>query len=205
MRSIRSRLTRWAGSAGSWCRAARCDHRSPSQLRRWNPALRTCRPGLPPLPQVRLQATTASQKSLRLCGHRRRSPGTVPVIRYARAAGRTSSPSPPSPQPWSPSRSAGPSSGAPARQPRGPVASGTLEFETTLRAPAGKGEATAAVRGILTGTGRTVQLRTDDLAVLPKGEFYELWFVGADDAPRSPDRISAGTFHPTRTGDRTST
>lgn len=65
-----------------------------------------------------------------------------------------------------------------------------------LRGP--DGEVTAEVTGILTGIGRTVQLRTDDLAILPTGEFYELWFVGPGDSPRSPNRISAGTFIPTR-------
>jgi len=74
------------------------------------------------------------------------------------------------------------------------LAGGTIEFETTLQAP--DGDATAQATGILTGIGRTVQLRTDDLAILPKGEFYELWFVGPDDSPRTPNRISAGTFHP---------
>jgi len=74
------------------------------------------------------------------------------------------------------------------------LAGGTIEFETTLQAP--DGDAKAQATGILTGIGRTVQLRTDDLAILPKGEFYELWFVGPDDSPRTPNRISAGTFHP---------
>jgi hypothetical protein len=78
------------------------------------------------------------------------------------------------------------------------LAGGTLEFETTLQAP--DGDATAQATGILTGIGRTVQLRTDDLAILPKGEFYELWFVGPGDSPRSPNRISAGTFHPDDAG-----
>lgn len=47
-----------------------------------------------------------------------------------------------------------------------------------------------------TGIGRVVELDTDDLRILPTGEFYELWFVGPDDRPGAPDRISAGTFHP---------
>ena len=30
----------------------------------------------------------------------------------------------------------------------------------------------------------------------PKGESYELWFVGPGDSREEPNRISAGTFHP---------
>ncbi|HEV2071842.1 MAG TPA: anti-sigma factor [Acidimicrobiales bacterium] len=78
------------------------------------------------------------------------------------------------------------------------LAEGIIEFETTLQAP--DGDATAEVTGVLTGIGRVVQLRTDDLAILPKGEFYEVWFVGPGDTPRSPNRISAGTFHPDEQG-----
>ncbi|HEV2767751.1 MAG TPA: anti-sigma factor [Acidimicrobiales bacterium] len=78
------------------------------------------------------------------------------------------------------------------------LAKGIIEFETTLQAP--DGDATAEVTGVLTGIGRVVQLRTDDLAILPKGEFYEVWFVGPGDTPRSPNRISAGTFHPDEQG-----
>lgn len=47
-----------------------------------------------------------------------------------------------------------------------------------------------------TGIGRVVRLETDDLPILPKGEFYEVWFVGPGDSAASPNRISAGTFHP---------
>ncbi|MGH9270747.1 MAG: anti-sigma factor, partial [Ilumatobacteraceae bacterium] len=28
------------------------------------------------------------------------------------------------------------------------------------------------------------------------GDLYEVWFVGPGDAPDTPNRISAGTFHP---------
>ena len=76
-------------------------------------------------------------------------------------------------------------------------AGATVEFEETLRGP---GDATAQATGILSGIGRTVELRTDDLAILPEGELYELWFVGPGDDPRSPNRISAGTFHPDQDG-----
>lgn len=46
------------------------------------------------------------------------------------------------------------------------------------------------------GIGREIRLQTDDLPILPTGRFYEVWFVGPQDAPGSPQRISAGTFHP---------
>ena len=51
-----------------------------------------------------------------------------------------------------------------------------------------------------TGIGRVVELSSDDLPILPKGELYEVWFVGPDDRPGSPQRISAGTFHPDEDG-----
>lgn len=75
---------------------------------------------------------------------------------------------------------------------------GTLELEATLLAPGGSGDASTAVRE--TPAGRVVTLRSDDLPVLPEGEFYELWFVGPGDAPGDPNRISAGTFHPDEEG-----
>ncbi len=56
------------------------------------------------------------------------------------------------------------------------------------------------VTGVLSGIGRVVQIRTDDLPILPKGEFYEVWFVAEDDAPDALNRISAGTFHPDEQG-----
>ncbi len=43
-------------------------------------------------------------------------------------------------------------------------------------------------------------MSTDDLPILPKGEFYELWFVGPGDTRARPKRISAGTFHPNAEG-----
>lgn len=72
---------------------------------------------------------------------------------------------------------------------------GKLELNATLTAPgSGGARATAEVRE--TGIGRVVSFDTTDLAILPKGEYYALWFVGPDDSPQSPDRIPAGTFHP---------
>lgn len=75
---------------------------------------------------------------------------------------------------------------------------GTLELERTLRAPKGAGAATVTVNEA--GIGRVIDFRTDDLAILPKGEYYELWFVGPRDRPGRPNRISAGTFHPNPEG-----
>jgi hypothetical protein len=59
-------------------------------------------------------------------------------------------------------------------------------------------EATARVTK--TGIGRVIVLRTDELPILPKGELYEVWFVGPGDSPSQPNRISAGTFHPDAEG-----
>ena len=72
---------------------------------------------------------------------------------------------------------------------------GTLELETALSAPAGgAGQASVEVRK--TGIGRVIRFDSDDLPILPKGDYYELWFVGPGDTRRQPNRISAGTFHP---------
>lgn len=75
---------------------------------------------------------------------------------------------------------------------------GTVEFEAALRAPGGN--STAEVVGIKTGIGRIVRLNSRDLPILPKGEYYEVWFVGPGDTPAKPNRISAGTFHPDEQG-----
>lgn len=80
----------------------------------------------------------------------------------------------------------------------GLLAGGVTEFEVLLADP--EGTVTATAVGIRTGIGRTVQLRTDDLPILPTGDLYELWFVGPGDAPGVPNRISAGTFHPDERG-----
>lgn len=80
------------------------------------------------------------------------------------------------------------------------LAGGVLEFETRLEAPEDAATAIATATGIRTGIGRIVQVRTDDLAILPAGEFYEVWFVGPGDTPEAPNRISAGTFHPDEDG-----
>jgi hypothetical protein len=70
-----------------------------------------------------------------------------------------------------------------------------VELEAVLATPGdGPGRATVVVSK--TAIGRIVSFRSDDLPVLPKGEYYELWFVGPGDTLRRPNRISAGTFHP---------
>ena len=74
---------------------------------------------------------------------------------------------------------------------------GELELRTVLGSPNGA-EATVEVRK--TGIGRVIQLRTDELPILPKGDYYELWFLGPGDTPARPNRISAGTFHPDENG-----
>lgn len=73
---------------------------------------------------------------------------------------------------------------------------GTLEARTALTGSGGK----AAVEVRELGIGRTVDLKSDSLPILPKGEYYEVWFVGPGDSPSSPNRISAGTFHPNPEG-----
>ncbi len=71
---------------------------------------------------------------------------------------------------------------------------GVEEFAVRLRSDDGRRQ--AEVEGIRVGEGRVIRLKSDDLPILPKGEFYEVWFVGPGDTPASPNRISAGTFHP---------
>lgn len=71
------------------------------------------------------------------------------------------------------------------------------ELEATLTSRSGQ-SATATVEK--TGIGRVIEFRTDELPVLPEGEYYELWFVGPGDRTGAPNRISAGTFHPDEKG-----
>jgi hypothetical protein len=72
---------------------------------------------------------------------------------------------------------------------------GALELSAVLAPPAG-GPERARVEVAKTGIGRVIVLRTDDLPILPTGDYYELWFVGPGDTRARPNRISAGTFHP---------
>ena len=69
---------------------------------------------------------------------------------------------------------------------------GEVEYAGPISGNGSVGELTVTKTGI----GRVVELDTDDLPILPTGELYEVWFVGSGDAPGSPNRISAGTFHP---------
>jgi hypothetical protein len=76
---------------------------------------------------------------------------------------------------------------------------GTLEVAGTMVAP-GAGAETGEVRVRMAGIGRLISFRSDELPILPTGEYYELWFVGPGDSPETPNRISAGTFHPNERG-----
>jgi anti-sigma-K factor RskA len=76
--------------------------------------------------------------------------------------------------------------------------SGSLELEAVLRARSGSAQASVEVRK--TGIGRVITFRSESLPILPKNEYYELWFVGPGDRPSRPNRISAGTFHPDAAG-----
>ncbi len=75
---------------------------------------------------------------------------------------------------------------------------GVEEFAVRVRSDDGRRQ--AEVEGTRVGEGRVIRLKSDDLPILPKGEFYEVWFVGPGDTPASPNRISAGTFHPDEQG-----
>lgn len=76
---------------------------------------------------------------------------------------------------------------------------GDVEFDGSMTGPDG-GAFEAELTVVATGTGRVLELRTSELPVLPLGEHYQVWFVGPGDAPGTPNRISAGTFHPDRQG-----
>lgn len=58
----------------------------------------------------------------------------------------------------------------------------------------------AAARVNAIGEGRLVEVKSDTVPIIPKGTYYELWFVGPGDTPRTPNRISAGTWHPDERG-----
>lgn len=69
------------------------------------------------------------------------------------------------------------------------------EVEGTLT-----GESTANIVVSELGSGREVDLSSSEFPILPKGEAYEVWFVGPGDSRSEPNRISAGTFHPDEAG-----
>lgn len=78
------------------------------------------------------------------------------------------------------------------------VKRGVVEVDATI------GSADGSVEGMLLVTafdsGRRISFETDDLPILPKGDYYEMWFVGPGDSPSDPNRVSAGTFHPNTEG-----
>lgn len=65
---------------------------------------------------------------------------------------------------------------------------GSLELSPTLSAP-GDSSIKGQARVVKTGIGRVIEFRTNELPILPKGEFYELWFVG----PATPSPIRTGS------------
>ncbi|MGH9225450.1 MAG: anti-sigma factor, partial [Acidimicrobiales bacterium] len=67
------------------------------------------------------------------------------------------------------------------REPTTEESVGVLEFDAVLRAL--DGAVTVTAEGRRVGIGRIVHLRTNDLPILPKGEYYEIWFVGPGDSP----------------------
>lgn len=76
---------------------------------------------------------------------------------------------------------------------------GPVELEALLAAPSNPA-VTGDAKVVKTGIGRVIEFSSDALPILPKGEFYELWFVGPGDSLEQPNRISAGTFHPDEQG-----
>ena len=86
--------------------------------------------------------------------------------------------------------------GAVVERDRGPSSddsAGVVEFKQEIVTT---GNGRVKVIGRRLAIGRTVEIRSDAFPILPKGEFYEVWFVAAGDTPTAPNRISAGTFHP---------
>lgn len=69
------------------------------------------------------------------------------------------------------------------------------ELRAALSAP-GRPQVIARADVVKQGIGREISFRSDRLSPLPKGQYYELWFVGPGDSRSRPNRISAGTFHP---------
>ncbi len=76
---------------------------------------------------------------------------------------------------------------------------GPVEVRAALSAP-GDPSIDASAQVVKTGIGRVIEFRSEELPILPTGEFYELWFVGPGDTLAEPNRISAGTFHPDEEG-----
>lgn len=76
---------------------------------------------------------------------------------------------------------------------------GVVELDTQLVAASGGGASVDVVVRRL-DTGRAVDVSSESLPILPDAGLYELWFVGPGDAATTPNRVSAGTFHPDEDG-----
>lgn len=79
-----------------------------------------------------------------------------------------------------------------------PLLAGKVEIAGSVTSPTAANEGRVVVR--MQASGRAVRFRSSSLPILPKGDYYELWFVGPGDSPTDPNRISAGTFHPDEKG-----
>jgi Anti-sigma-K factor rskA len=77
----------------------------------------------------------------------------------------------------------------------GPTSAGVVEYDGTLAGTGGEASE-ARLTVVRTGIGRVIELDTDDLPILPTGEYYEVWFVAPGENDGAANRISAGTFHP---------
>ncbi len=75
---------------------------------------------------------------------------------------------------------------------------GSVEYSGAAQRPQGGDAGQVEVTRL--DIGRVVTLQTDSLPILPKGAYYEVWFVAEEDRADDPDRISAGTFHPDESG-----
>lgn len=73
------------------------------------------------------------------------------------------------------------------------------EFELLAQLE-GLGGKQATARVVKTGIGREISFSSPNLPILPTGQYYEIWFVGPGDTPSTPNRVSAGTFHPDADG-----
>lgn len=73
------------------------------------------------------------------------------------------------------------------------------EFELLAQLE-GLGGKQATARVVKTGIGREISFSSPNLPILPTGQYYEIWFVGPGDTPSTPNRVSAGTFHPDAEG-----
>jgi Anti-sigma-K factor rskA len=76
-----------------------------------------------------------------------------------------------------------------------PTSAGVVEYDGTLAGTGGEASE-ARLTVVRTGIGRVIELDTDDLPILPTGEYYEVWFVAPGENDGAANRISAGTFHP---------